>query len=214
MGLLPEFFTLLGIEIFAALSLLSALLDRDVPSPARWLFQGAAAGGLGQLVYTEGFSSGGVIDASRFWISVFYLTVSVCSVIGLNIYLVAVPKKFPLASVFAGAITAPAMILSGLFVTSYLTGVDVTLTTGTILLLSVPPLVVGVSAYELTHKKFQPVNKITRPKLSLGSKSASPEIPSPKVETPTSSSTTFEALDLKAILGEWEEAQKKKDQVG
>lgn len=213
MGLLPEFFTLLGIEIFAALSLLSALLGRDVPSPARWLFQGAAAGGLGQLVYTEGFSSGGVIDASRFWISVFYLTVSVCSVAGLNIYLVAVPKKFSLASVFAGAITAPAVILSGLFVTSYLTGVDVTLTTATILTLSIPPLVVGLSAYELTHNKSKPAGKITGPRLSPASKSkpTSRVSPSPRMESP--SPVTFEPLDLRSILGEWEEAQKNKDQV-
>src|SRR5438309_10221 len=37
MGLLPEFFTLLGIEIFAAMSLVSVLLDRDIPSSAQCL---------------------------------------------------------------------------------------------------------------------------------------------------------------------------------
>lgn len=211
MGLLPEFFTLLGIEIFAALSLLSAVLGRDIPSPARWLFQGAAAGGLGQLVYTEGFSSGGVIDASRFWISIFYLTVSVCSVVGLNIYLVAVPKKFVLASVYTGAITVPAVILSALFVNSYLTGIDVTLTTTTILFLSVPALVVGGSAYAVSHKKSMPARTIRAPKLSPDTRHTPPESPSPGLES--QSPTTFEPLDLKAILGEWEEAQKNKDKV-
>src|SRR5229473_223238 len=39
MGLLPEFFTLLGIEIFAAMSLVSVILDRDIPSSVQWLFQ-------------------------------------------------------------------------------------------------------------------------------------------------------------------------------
>ncbi|TMI58166.1 hypothetical protein E6H14_05795 [Candidatus Bathyarchaeota archaeon] len=82
MGLLPEFFTLLGIEIFAAMSLVSVLLDRDIPSSAQWLFQGAAGLGLGQLVVTEGFGTSSVIDASRFWISIFYLALSVCSVVG------------------------------------------------------------------------------------------------------------------------------------
>ncbi len=57
MGLLPEFFTLLGIEIFAAMSLVSVLLDRDIPSSVQWLFQGAAGLGLGQLVVTEGFGT-------------------------------------------------------------------------------------------------------------------------------------------------------------
>src|SRR5437879_8582381 len=104
MGLLPEFFTLLGIEIFAAMSLVSVLLDRDIPSSAQWLFQGAAALGLGQLVVTEGFGTSSVIDASRFWISIFYLALSVCSVAGLSVYRAAVRRKTAIASVFSGKI--------------------------------------------------------------------------------------------------------------
>src|SRR2546425_10571068 len=107
MGLLPEFFTLLGIEIFAAMSLVSVLLDRDIPSSAQWLFQGAAALGLGQLVVTEGFGTSSVIDARRFWISIFYLALSVCSVAGLNVYLAAVRRQTARAWVFCGPLTTP-----------------------------------------------------------------------------------------------------------
>lgn len=201
MGLLPEFFTLLGIEIFAALSLISALLDRDIPSPARWLFQGAAAAGLGQLVFTEGFSSSGVIDALRFWISIFYLTLSVCSVAGLNVYLVAVPRKMALASGFAGAITVPTVIVSALFVSSYLSGIDVSFTPLTILLLIVPALVVSLGAYEFTRKVSRRVIK-TPNSLQPASLPATAETPK-----------KFAPFDPKAILAEWEESQKKKDRV-
>ena len=47
MGLVPEFFVFLGIVIFLAMSLLSALLDDDVPSRLQYFLQIAAIVGLG-----------------------------------------------------------------------------------------------------------------------------------------------------------------------
>lgn len=200
MGLLPEFLTLLGIEIFAAMSLVSVLLDRDIPSSAQWLFQGAAGLGLGQLVVTEGFGTSSVIDASRFWISIFYLTLSVCSVAGLNVYLAAVRRKTAIASVFSGTITTPTVSVSVLFVSSYLSGVDVSFTPLTIVILIVPALLVGLCAYALLNKTFKQIGKPSVPKISP----ASVSIP---VETPK----TYESLDLKDILGGWEESKKKQE---
>ena len=202
MGLLPEFFTLLGIEIFAAMSLVSVLLDRDIPTSVRWLFQGAAGLGLGQLVVTEGFGTSSVIDASRFWISIFYLTLSVCSVAGLNIYLAVVRRKTTIASVFSGTVTTPAVSVSVLFVSSYLSGVDVSLTPLTIVILIVPALLVGLGAYGILHRASKRVRKSTGPELR-------PAIVSAPLETPK----TYESLDLTGILGGWEESEKKKDQV-
>jgi hypothetical protein len=202
MGLLPEFFTLLGIEIFVAMSLVSVLLERDIPSSVQWLFQGAAGLGLGQLVVTEGFGTSSVIDASRFWISIFYLTLSVCSVAGLNVYLAAVRRKTAIASVFSGTITAPTVSVSVLFVSSYLSGVDVSLTPLTIVILIVPALLVGLCTYGILNKTFKGVGKITGPELSPVSVSAPVEPPK-----------TYASLDLKDILGGWEESQKKKDPV-
>jgi len=198
MGLLPEFFTLLGIEIFAAMSLVSVLLDRDIPSSAQWLFQGAAGLGLGQLVVTEGFGTNSVIDSSRFWISIFYLTLSVCSVAGLNVYLAAVRRKTAIASVFSGTITTPTVSISVLSVSSYLSGVDVSFTPLTIVILIIPALLVGLCVYGVLHKTFKRIGKSTGPELSPASLSA-------PVETPK----IYEPLDLKPILGEWEESQNK-----
>jgi hypothetical protein len=198
MGLLPEFLTLLGIEIFAAMSLVSVLLDRDIPSSVQWLFQGAAGLGLGQLVVTEGFGTSSVIDASRFWISVFYLTLSVCSVAGLNVYLAVVRRKTAIASAFSGTITTPTVIVSVLFVSSYLSGVDVGFTPLTVVTIVVPALLVGLCAYGILNKTLKRIGKSAVPELSPAS------VPAP-VETPK----IYESLDLKAILGEWEESQKK-----
>jgi uncharacterized membrane protein YraQ (UPF0718 family) len=202
MGLLPEFLTLLGIEIFAAMSLVSVLLDRDVPSSVRWLFQGAAGLGLGQLVVTEGFGTSSVIDASRFWISIFYLTLSVCSVAGMNIYLAAVRRKTAIASVFSGTITAPTVNVSVIFVSSYLSGVDVSFTLLTIVILIVPALLAGLCTYGFLRKTFKKIGKPSGSELSPAS------VPAP-VETPK----TYESLDLTSILGKWEESRTKKDPV-
>jgi hypothetical protein len=198
MGLLPEFLTLLGIEIFAAMSLVSVLLNRDIPSSAQWLFQGAAGLGLGQLVVTEGFGTSSVIDASRFWISIFYLTLSVCTVAGLNLYLAAVRKKTALASAFSGTITAPTVTVSVLFVSSYLSGVDVIFAPLTIVILIVPALLAGLGAYALSHKASKRIGR-----------SAGPDLTPASTPAPVEAPKTYEPLDLKAILGEWEESQKK-----
>jgi hypothetical protein len=201
MGLLPEFLTLLGIEVFVAMSLVSVLLDRDISSSAQWLFQGAAGMGLGQLVVTEGFGTSSVIDASRFWISIFYLTLSVCSVAGTNVYLAVVRRKTAIASAFSGTITTPTVSVSVLVVSSYLSGIDVSFTPLTIVIFIVPALLVGLCTYGLLNKTFKPIGKSAKPELSQASVSA-------PVETPK----IFVPLDLKAVLGEWEES-KKKDQV-
>ena len=154
--------------------------------------------GLGQLVVTEGFGTSSVIDASRFWISIFYLTLSVCSVVGLNIYLAAVRRKTAIASAFSGTITTPTVSVSVLSVSSYLSGVDVSFTPLTIVILIVPALLVGLCAYGFLHKTFKRIGRSTGPELSPASVSA-------PVETPK----TYEPLDLRPILGEWEESQKK-----
>src|SRR5438309_11727370 len=160
------------------MSLGSVLLDRDIPSSARWLCQGAAGLGLGRLVVTEGFGTSSVLDASLFWISIFSLALSVCSVAGLNVYLAAVRRKTAIASVFSGTITTPSVSVSVLFVSSYLSGVDVRFTPLTIVILIVPALLVGVGAYGFLHKTFKRIGKSTVPPLS-------PAIVSAPVEAPT-----------------------------
>ncbi len=150
MGLLPEFFMILGIDIFLAMSLLSALLDDDLPSSLQYLFQGAAVLGLGQLFMNEGLINGGIFgrdptDPTRFWISVIYLASAVSNVIGLNVYLVAVRRKMTLASAFSGAVTVPTLITSAFFITSFMSGGELTLLAVTMLVVSA--LVGGLSIF-------------------------------------------------------------------
>jgi putative Mn2+ efflux pump MntP len=155
MGLIPEFFMLLGIDIFVAMSLLAALLDDELPSTVQYLSQGAALVGLGQLFISRGFVDSGVFskdpaDPTRFWISVVYLSSAVFAVVGLNAYLGIVRRKMALATTFAGTVTVPIMMVSAFFVTSFLsTNGDVTATLGGISI-----LVIAVSVSALSIVRF------------------------------------------------------------
>src|SRR3989442_15895643 len=176
----------------------SVLLDLEFTLSAQWLFKGAAGLGLGQVVVTEGFGTSSVIDASRFWISIFYLALSVWSVGGLNVSLAAVRRKTAIASVFSGTITTPTVTVFVLSISSYLSGIDVRFTPLTIVILIVPALLVGVCAYGFLHKTFKRIGKSTGPELSPAS-----------VSSPVEAPKVYESLDLTAILGEWEESHRK-----
>src|SRR2546425_11950900 len=108
MGLVPEFFMVLGVFTFLAMSFLSAVLDDDLPSILPYLFQGAAAVGLGLLVMNQAFINGGILsrapsNPTRFWISIVYLSSAISIVAGLNVYLAMVRRKMAVSSALSGA---------------------------------------------------------------------------------------------------------------
>ncbi|SRR6266487_3911304 len=143
MGLGPEFFVLLGIDIFLCMSLLSAFLDKDLPSPLQYLFQIAAIVGLGELLTSQGF-----VDLTRFWVSFVYLALALSSVVGLNAYLAIVRRRMDIASTFSGTITVPTLMTSAVFVSSFLgSGGEVILSPAAILTLSVLVFVTSLSIF-------------------------------------------------------------------
>ena len=216
--MLPEFFTLLGIEIFSASSFVSALLDRDIPSPTPWLFQGAAAAGLIELLASQGFVNAGFTDLTRFWISIFYLTISLCSLGSLNVYIATVTRSTSLASIFSGTITVPAIIISGLFISAYLNSADVGFTPVTIAILTVPGIAIGLSRFKTRRRTSDPIKPInTQLKPEASQKETESPVPTITAETtpeaPPESPSIFEPLDLQTILKEWEEDRKKNEQA-
>ena len=52
----PEFFSLLGINIFLALSLLTCLFEKNFPTAIPYVYQSAALFGFGQLWISKEFS--------------------------------------------------------------------------------------------------------------------------------------------------------------
>ena len=155
---------LLGIDIFLAMSLLSALLDDDLPSPVQYLFQGAAIVGLGQLMISQGNISSGVFgrdptDTTRFWISTVYLASAISNVIGLNVYLAVVRRKMALASTFSGTVTIPTLMTSAFFVSSFLgSGGDISFTPATIMMLVIAAIVSGLSIFAFLRQASKHIN--------------------------------------------------------
>jgi hypothetical protein len=153
MGLVPEFFIVLGIFIFLALSFLSALLDDDVPSILPYLFQGAAAAGLVLLLMAQTFINGGILsrdptDPTRFCIGAVYLSSAVSIVAGLNVYLAIVRRKMAVASALSGAVTVPTFMISAIVVSSSLgTGGGVSFSPATIFVLAVSAFVISLSVF-------------------------------------------------------------------
>ncbi len=116
--LLPEFFALLGIDLFLMLSLLTCILDDRMPSALPYVYQIAALAGFGHLLVSKNFFT--VFgDYMRFWYCFFYLLVSLANIVAVNIYFAAVKKQWTLAKVWSGAVSFPAILISILFVSSY-----------------------------------------------------------------------------------------------
>src|SRR5438132_9356890 len=153
MGLVPEFFIVLGIFIFLAMSFLSVLLDDDVPSILQYLFQGAAAVGLGLLLMAQAFIIGGILgrapgDPTRFWISIVYLSSAVSVVAGLNVYLAIVRRKMALSSAFSGAVTVPTFMISAIVVSSFRgTEGGISFSPAAIFVLAVSAFVISLSVF-------------------------------------------------------------------
>ena len=117
-ALLPEFFALLGIDLFLMLSLLTCLLDDRLPKALPYIYQIAALAGYGHLLVSRNFFT--VFgDYMRFWYCFIYLLVCLANIVAVNIYFAAVKKQWVLAKVWSGAVSFPTILISFLFVSNY-----------------------------------------------------------------------------------------------
>lgn len=114
----PEFFALLGIDLFLAISLLTCLLDRHFPWQLPYIYQLAALAGFGQLLVSREFIAlfG---EYMRFWYSLLYLTVALANIIAVNMYLGILKKLLNYAKVFMFTVTFPALTLAAFFLSNY-----------------------------------------------------------------------------------------------
>jgi hypothetical protein len=114
----PEFFALLGIDLFLAISLLTCLLDRHFPWHLPYLYQLAALAGFGQLMVSKEFMML-FDDYMRFWYSLLYLLVALANIVAVNMYLGIMKKLFNYAKVFMLTVTFPAVFLTAFFLSNY-----------------------------------------------------------------------------------------------
>jgi len=143
--LLPEFFALLGIDVFLMLSLLSCLLDDRVPKAIPYIYQIAALVGYGHLLISKEFF---VIfgEYMRFWYCFLYLLVALANIVAVNVYLAVARGQWNLAKIWSGAVTFPTIVISMFFISNYTFVQEATLPLLTLQVgLVVSALVMGVS---------------------------------------------------------------------
>jgi hypothetical protein len=116
--ILPEFFALLGIDVFLMLSLLTCLLEERFPKAVPYIFQIAALIGFGHLLVSREFLALFGEDM-RFWYSFFYLLIALGNIIAINLYLAVEKKLWALAKVWSGVVTFPIIVVSVFFVSNY-----------------------------------------------------------------------------------------------
>jgi hypothetical protein len=202
-ALVPEFFSLLGIEIFLGISILSGLLDRQLPSRLQYIFQGLGGLGFAQLLVSVGTVSSPPSNYQiRFWVSITYLGLALACVVGTNLYLFVGRQSATVASAFSGAVTVPFIMVSALFISSFLGSRDVTFSPAAISTLAFLMVIASVSTFgflrELSRRK--------QPTIGLGSSPVGP------LSVPLGTPGKGLALNLtSAKEREWEEAPKKKE---
>ena len=114
----PEFFALLGIDLFLAISLLTCLLDRHFPWQLPYIYQLAALAGFGQLLVSREFIAifG---EYMRFWYSLLYLIVALANIIAVNMYLGIMKKLLNYAKIFMFTVTFPTLSIAAFFLSNY-----------------------------------------------------------------------------------------------
>lgn len=114
----PEFFALLGIDIFLAISLLTCLLDKHFPWQLPYVYQLAALVGFGHLLISKEFMPT-FAEYMRFWYSFLYLAVALANIVSLNLYLGFIKKLFNYAKIFMISITFPTIFVAIFFLSNY-----------------------------------------------------------------------------------------------
>ena len=148
MALAPEFFVLLGVSIFVALSIISFLLEHHVSSILQYLFQGAAGVGLAEILLSQGLT-----DTTRVWAGIVYLACALSSLVGVNIRLAIVRRSMNVASIFSQMMTLPAIMVSALFLSSFLeNGGELVFAPASIVTITVAVLVANLSVFGLLRE--------------------------------------------------------------
>lgn len=139
---------MLGINIFLAVSGISALLDRDLPSSLKYIFQGAAGAGLGELLLGQGLAG-----ATRVWAGIVYLAFALSSLVGMNIRLAIVRRGMNIASILSQMMTVPVVMISALFLSSFLeNGGELVFYPASIVTIVVAVLVANLSIFGLLRE--------------------------------------------------------------
>ena len=114
----PEVFTLIGINLFLVLSLLTYLLGNRFPKSLPYIYQVAALFGLGYLMVSKAYLVQ-FEESTRFWYSFAYLATALTNVIAANFYVAAEKRLWTIAKAWSGAFSFPSILVAVFLVIQY-----------------------------------------------------------------------------------------------
>ena len=120
----PQFFILLGIDIFLGGSIGTILFDTDFPTGLPYIMDFGALAGFGQLLLDPLYLSGYPGDI-QFYYSASFLVVALFSVLASNLYVVFAKDNRLAGGALAIMVTLPSVLSSIYFVSAYINNISV-----------------------------------------------------------------------------------------
>lgn len=124
----PQFFILLGVDVFLGGSIVTVVFDENFPTGLPYVLDLLALVGLVELALTPQYLTGYPVEV-QFYYSVVYATTANLALLGCNLYLVLVRGQWMKGGAFAVAATLPSVIATPFFVSAYVNNVVVPLPT-------------------------------------------------------------------------------------
>ena len=107
---------------------------------------------MGELLLSQQVTSG-----TRVWACIVYLAFALSSLVGVNIRLAIVRRGMNIASIFSQMMTVPVVMISALFLSSFLeNGGDLVFSPASILTIAVSVLVADLSIFGLLREYSRP----------------------------------------------------------
>jgi uncharacterized membrane protein len=118
-ALVPQFFLLIGINLFLAGSVIIMLLEDQYPKSLPYLLNVGGFIGFGLLWVGHAYFNT-LSSALQFYLCAGFAAAAVMSLIVSNLYLLAIKKRPTLGGIFAAVVTAPSFMVLLFFVNAYL----------------------------------------------------------------------------------------------
>ena len=122
----PQFFILLGIDVFLGEAILTVMFDEHFPTGLPYILEASALLGFVQLVLGPQYLTGYPTEV-QFYYCMAYAIIAVASVLASNLYLAFVRGRMRLGGFFAIAGSIPSCLFLAFFASAFVNGVSVPL---------------------------------------------------------------------------------------
>ena len=124
----PQFFILLGVDIFLGGSIVTIVFDEHFPTGLPYVLDFAALVGLIELALTPQYLTGYPVE-EQFYYSILYAVTANLALVGCNLYLALVRGRWMEGGAFAVAATLPSVVATPFFISAFVNDVVVPLPT-------------------------------------------------------------------------------------